>query len=142
MGLLLLSLGSALVFALIVFFICEEKSLKNANFSDMKGLFTEELKPSECIGQFHTIKYMFVYGVLLVLFDLLIAKNVFIPNNFTTTDIMAYTFVPSLIGSWIILLVKWTYQPVIKLVSSFMYGAGFITSAIFAFAITYFPQIS
>lgn len=140
MGLLMIVLAVALVFALLVFFICEEKSLKNANFSDMKGLFTEELKAGECIGEFNTVRYMFVYIIVLTLFDLIVANMVFLPNNFALTEAMLYTFVPSLVGSWIILLVKWTYQPVIKLVSSFMYGAGFIGASIFAFSIIYVLQ--
>jgi len=142
MGLLLISLACALVFGLTVFFICEEKSLTNANFSDMKGLFTEELKFSECIGEFHTVRYMFAYVVLLFLFDLVIAQTVFIPNGFGLAEIMAYIFMPSLVGSWLILLVKWTYQPVIKVISSFMYGAGYIGAATFAFAITYIASIA
>jgi len=142
MGMLLISLASALVFGLVVFFICEEKSLTNANFSDMKGLFTEELKLSECIGEFHTIRYMFAYVVVLFFFDLIIAQMVFIPNGFGMAEIMAYVFMPSLVGSWLILLIKWTYQPVIKVISSFMYGAGYIGAAVFAFAFTYITSVT
>ena len=142
MGMLLISLASCLVFALVVFFICEEKSLTNANFSDMKGLFTQELKFSECVGEFSTVKYMLVYGAILFFFDMIIAQTVFIPNGFGIAEIMAFIFVPSLVGSWLILLVKWTYRPVIKVISSFMYGAGFIGAAVFAFAITYVTSVA
>ena len=142
MATLMITLAAGLVFGLLVFFFCEEKSLKNANFSDMKGLFTEELKPAECIGEFNTIRYMLLYGALLFVFDLVVANMVFIPNNLGISEIMAYVFMPSLVGSWIILLVKWTYQPVIKLISSFMYGAGFIGAAIFAFGITYLTAVA
>ena len=142
MGLLMIALVAGLVFGLVTFFVAEEKSLKDANFSDMKGLFTEELKASECVGQFHTVKYMFLYVIVLTVFDFIVANMVFIPNNFALAEVMAYTFMPSLVGSWIILLVKWTYQPVIKLVSSFMYGAGFIGASVTAFAITYILQQS
>ena len=61
----------------------------------------------------------------------------FLANGFGLQEILAYTFIPSLVGSWVILLVKWTYQPVIKLASSFMYGAGFIGASSVAFLITY-----
>ncbi|MDF1876447.1 hypothetical protein JHD47_01285 [Sulfurimonas sp. SAG-AH-194-L11] len=142
MGILLITLASALVFGLVIFFICEEKSLTNANFSDMKGLFTEELKLSECIGQFSTVKYMLAYVGALFFFDLIIAQTVFLPNNFGMSQVMAYVFMPSLVGSWIILLVKWTYQPMIKLISSFMYGAGYIGAAVFAFALTYVTSVA
>lgn len=138
MGTMLLVMAAGLTFGLIVFFICEEKSLKDANFSDMKGLFTQELQASACIGQFQTVRYLLIYLVLLLIFDLVIANLVFLPNKFAIQEILAYIFIPSLVGSWIILLVKWTYQPVIKLASSFMYGAGFIGASSIAFGITYF----
>ncbi|MDQ7067099.1 MAG: hypothetical protein Q9M40_03330 [Sulfurimonas sp.] len=137
MGILLISLAGALIFGLIVFFICEEKSLTNANFSDMKGLFTEELKLSECVGEFNTIRYMFAYVAILFFFDLAIIQTVFIPNDFGVAEKMAFIFMPSLVGSWLILLVKWTYQPVIKVISSLMYGAGSIGAAVLAFGISY-----
>ena len=138
MGTMLLVMGAGLFFALIVFFICEEKSLKDADFSDMKGLFTKELKASECAGQFQTIRYLTIYFIVLLVFDLAIANYVFIPNGFGLQEVLAYTFIPSLLGSFIILLVKWTYQPVIKLVSSFLYGSVFMGSAAIAFSITYY----
>ena len=137
MGTILLVMAAGLTFGLIVFFICEEKSLKNADFSDMKGLFTQELQASAAVGQFQTVRYLLIYLVILLVFDLVIANLVFLPNEFALREILAYTFIPSLVGSWIILLVKWTYQPVIKLASSFMYGAGFIGASSIAFAITY-----
>lgn len=138
MGTMLLLILAGLIFALIVFFICEEKSLKDADFSDMKGLFTQELKAYECIGKFQTIRYLVIYFVVLVIFDLAIAKLVFIPNGFGLQEVLAYTFIPSLLGSWMILLVKWTYQPVIKLASSFMYGSVFMGASAVAFLIAYF----
>jgi len=141
MGILLITLASALVFGLVIFFICEEKSLTNANFSDMKGLFTEELKLSECMGEFNTVRYMLLYGAILLFFDLIVAQFVFIPNDFGSAQMMAYIFMPSLVGSWLILLVKWTYQPVIKVISSFMYGAGYIGAAVMAFGITYLTSM-
>ena len=137
MGILLITLASALIFALVVFFYCEEKSLTDAEFSDMKGLFTEEVKLSECMGKFSTVRYMLAYGAILFFFDLVIAQLVFIPNGFAMPQMMAYIFMPSLVGSWLILLVKWTYQPVIKIISSLMYGAGYMGAAILAFGLTY-----
>lgn len=138
MGTMLLLIGAGLIFALIVFFICEEKSLKNADFSDMKGLCTKELKASECLGEFNTVRYLVVYFVVLLGFDLAVANFIFIPKGFGLQEALAYTFIPSLLGSAVILLVKWTYQPIIKLVSSFMYGSVFIGAAASAFLITYF----
>jgi hypothetical protein len=50
---------------------------------------------------------------------------------------MAYVFLPSLIGSLIILLVKWRFQPLLKLISSFLFGAGYIGASAFAVAVTH-----
>lgn len=138
MGTLLITLGAGLFFGLIVFFICEEKSLKDADFSDMKGLFTAERKVTECAGEFNTIRYLVIYFAIMLVFDLAVATLVFAPNGFGMQEMLAFTFVPSLIGSWVILLVKWTYQPIIKLVSSFMYGSVYMGAAITAFVLTYF----
>ena len=141
MGTMLLILTGGLFFGLIVFFICEEKSLKDADFSDMKGLFTQELKAVDSLKKFQTIKYLVVYFIALVIFDLVIINLVLDPNALEWSVVLAYTFMPSLVGSWFILLVKWTYQPVIKLASSFMYGAGYIAAAAISFGVTHFILI-
>ena len=138
MGTMLLMLIGGLFFGLIVFILCEERSLKDADFSDMKGLFTQEIKASESLDKFHTVKYMVIFVVLLSIFNLVVINIILNPNELEWKDMLAYTFMPSLVGSWFILLVKWTYQPIIKLASSFMYGAGFIGASIVAFAITNF----
>ncbi|MDF1874386.1 hypothetical protein JHD48_01405 [Sulfurimonas sp. SAG-AH-194-I05] len=138
MLLMMLTLGGGLLFGLIVFIICEEKSLKDADFSDMRGLFTAERKISDCAGEFNTVRYLGIYFVLMLAFDLVLANVVFVPNNLGLMEMLGYTFAPALIGSWIILLVKWTYQPIIKLVSSFMYGSVYIGASILSFGITHF----
>lgn len=137
MGTMMLLIGGGLFFSLLVFFICEEKSLKDANFSDMKCLVTEEVEVSKCFEQFNTIRYMAIYFIVLLGFTLAIANMIFIPRGFGLLEIMAFTFVPSILGSGIILLVKWTYQPVIKLISSFMFGSGFMGASAVAFSVTY-----
>ena len=137
MGTLLLALGGALVLALVVFFVCEEKSLKDADFSDMKGLCTTELDPKECMSKFDTVKYMFIYIAVLFIADLVVANTIFKANEFGLTEVLLYTFVPSLVGSWLILLIKGKYQPVMKLASSFMYGAGYMGASILAFVISF-----
>ncbi|MBT8349472.1 MAG: hypothetical protein KJP24_08420, partial [Sulfurovum sp.] len=58
------------------------------------------------------------------------------PNGFGLGFSMAYVFLPSLIGSLIILLIKWRFQPLLKLISSFMFGAGYIGASAFAVAAT------
>ncbi|MBL4730481.1 MAG: hypothetical protein JKY28_03775 [Sulfurimonas sp.] len=141
MGILLIALGAGLFFGLFIFFICEEKSLKNADFSDMKGLFTAEKKISEVAGEFNTIRYLMIFFLIMLAFDFTVIYFLFEANSFGMQEILAYIFTPALLGSWIILLVKWTYQPIIKLVSSFMFGSVYMGAAITAFAITYFLSL-
>lgn len=137
MGTVLVLIGIAFVFALLVFFYCEEKSLKDVQFSDMKCMITEEANISECFEKFQTVRYLAFYFAVMFIFDVLIANFVYLPNGFGLLEITLYTFVPSLVGSGIILLVKWTYQPVIKLISSFMYGSMYMGASGLAFVLTY-----
>lgn len=133
----LVLIGVGFVFGLLVFFFCEEKSLKDVNFSDMKCLIKEDAKISECFEKFKTVRYLAVYFAIMFVFDVLIANFVYLPHGFGLLEIVLYTFVPSLIGSGIILLVKWTYQPIIKLISSFMFGSIFMGASGLAFTLTY-----
>jgi len=137
MGTVMLLIGGSLVFSLMIFFVCEERSLKDANFSDMKCLVTENVDISQCFDQFQTIRYLAIYFLTLVVFDLVIANLVFLPHSFGLLEILAYTFITSFLGSALILLVKWTYQPVIKLISSFMFGSIFMGASALAFALSY-----
>ena len=138
MGTMMLLIGGGLIFALLTFFICEEKSLKDANFSDMKCLVTEEIELSKCFEQFNTVRYMGIYFIVLLAADLAIANLIFIPQGFGLLEAMSFTFVPSILGSGVILLVKWTYQPMIKLISSFLFGSVFMGAAGIAFGLTFF----
>jgi len=137
MGTLMLVIGAGLFYSIIIFFICEEKSLKDANLSDMKCLVTEEVDVSECFEKYNTVRYMVIYFIAVFIFALVVAKYVHIPNGFGLGEILAYIFIPSAIGSLIILLVKWRFQPVIKLISSFMFGGGYMSATAAAFAIMY-----
>jgi len=137
MGMLMIAIGIGFFGSIIVFFIAEEMSLKDADFSDMKCLVTQELSMDECLSKYSTIKYMvmFIFAVLIIGF--LVSTQIFIPNEFSLGFLMAYVFLPSLMGSLIILLVKWKFQPLIKLVSSFMFGAGYMGASAFAVAVTH-----
>lgn len=137
MGTVLVLIGIGFVFGLLVFFFCEEKSLKDVKFSDMKCMITEEANISECFEKFKTVRYLAFYFAVMFVFDLLVANFVYLPNGYGLLEITLYTFVPSLVGSGIILLVKWTYQPVIKLISSFLYGSIFMGASGLAFTLTY-----
>ena len=99
MGTVMLLIGGGLFFSLLVFFICEEKSLKDANFSDMKCLVTEEVEVSKCFEEFKTIRYLATYFVILFIFDALIANFIYLPQGFGLLEIISYTFATSLICS-------------------------------------------
>lgn len=137
MGTIMIVIGAGLVLSLIVFFICEEKSLKDVNMSDMKCLVTEEVNVSECFEKYNTVRYMLTYFALVFILAAIVASQVYLPNQFGLGEVLAYTFIPSLLGSLIILLVKWRYQPVIKLISSFMFGGGYMGATGLAFALIY-----
>jgi hypothetical protein len=80
---------------------------------------------------------MFFYFVAVFIFSLVVVNMVHIPNHFGLGEVLASVFIPSAIGSLLILLIKWRFQPMIKLISSFMFGAGYISATSFAFAIVY-----
>jgi len=138
MGTLMLVIGAGLFYNMIVFYICEEKSLKDADLSDMKCLIKEEVDMSECFEKYNTLQYMFIYLVSAFIFAALVTHFFLIPAGTDLAGMMAYVFIPSLIGSLLILLVKWKYQPFIKLASSFMYGSGYMTATAIAVALLNF----
>ena len=133
----MIAIGIGFFGSIIIFFIMEELSLKDADFSDIKDVFTKELSLDDSLSKYGTIKYMtlFIFAVLCI--GLLVSTQILIPNNFSLGYLMAYVFLPSMIGSLIILLVKWRFQPLLKLLSSFMFGAGYIGASAFAVAITH-----
>jgi hypothetical protein len=137
MDMLMIAIGVALFVSMVIFFILEEKSLKNADFSDMKCLVTQEVDMNECLTTYSTIKYMALYFVFVFIMGLVLSLEILIPNGLGLGEVMAYVFVPSLIGSLVILLIKWKFQPLIKIVSSFLFGAGYMSGSGLAVAITY-----
>jgi len=138
MGMLMIAIGIGFFASIIVFFIAEELSLKDANFSDIKDACTsEELNLNGLLGEYRTIKYMALYALSVFIIGYLISIQILIPNHFNLGFLMAYVFLPSMIGSLIILLVKWRFQPLLKLISSFLFGAGYMASSAFALAITH-----
>lgn len=138
MGMLMIAIGIGFFGSIIIFFIAEEMSLKDANFSDIKDAWTgDELNLNDLLGKYGTIKYMAFFIIAVFIIGILISKQILIPNQFSLGFLMAYVFLPSMIGSLIILLVKWRFQPLLKLISSFMFGAGYMGASAFAVAITH-----
>ncbi|HFD14037.1 MAG TPA: hypothetical protein ENJ34_01900 [Epsilonproteobacteria bacterium] len=137
MGMLMIAIAIGFFSSIIIFFIMEEMSLKDADFSDIKDVFTEELNLNELVGKYATIKYMALYIIAVFVVGFLVSMLILIPSGFSLGFLMAYVFLPSMIGSLIILLVKWRFQPLLKLISSFMFGAGYIGASAFAVAVTH-----
>jgi ABC-type sugar transport system permease subunit len=137
MGMLMIAIGLGYFGSFILFLISEEMSLKDSDFSDIKDAFTKELSIDESLSKYGTIKYMAMYVIGVFIIGLLISTQILIPNHFGLGFIMAYVFLPSMIGSLIILLVKWRFQPLLKLISSFLFGAGYIGASAFAVAVTH-----
>jgi len=137
MGMFMIAIGIGLFGSIITFFIAEEMSLKDADFSDIKDTFTKELSFDESLSKFGTIKYMTMYIAVVFIIGILVSTQILIPQDLGLGLLMAYVFLPSLIGSLVILLVKWRFQPLLKLISSFMFGAGYMSASAFAIAITH-----
>lgn len=137
MGMLMIAIGIGFFGSIIIFFIAEELSLKDADFSDIKDVCTQELNLGELVNKYGTIKYMLMFVVAVFIIGYLVASQIMIPNHFSLGYAMAYVFLPSMIGSLIILLVKWRFQPLLKLISSFMFGAGYIGASAFGVAVTH-----
>lgn len=137
MGMLMIAIGIGLFGSIITFFIMEEMSLKDSNFSDIKDAFTKELSLDESLAKYGTIKYMTMYMVIVFIIGVLVSTQILIPAGLGLGLLMAYVFLPSLIGSLVILLIKWRFQPLLKLISSFMFGGGYMAASAFAIAVTH-----
>ncbi len=137
MGMLMIAIGIGLFGSIITFFIAEEMSLKDADFSDIKDAFTKELSLDESLAKYGTIKYMTMYVVIVFIIGILVSTQLLIPQGLGLGLLMAYVFIPSLIGSLVILLIKWRFQPLLKLISSFMFGGGYMVASAFAISVTH-----
>jgi len=137
MGMLMIAIAIGLFGSIITFFIMEEMSLKDADFSDIKDAFTKELSLDESLAKYGTVKYMTMYVAIVFIIGILVSTQILIPAELGLGLLMAYVFLPSLIGSLVILLIKWRFQPLLKLISSFMFGGGYMAASAFAIAVTH-----
>ena len=137
MGTLLITISVAFAVAFVTFIVCEEKSLKNADLSDLKLVCTEEVNISSVFEQYNTIRYLATYGFIVFLMAIIVAYFVFVPRGYGLAEVMAYVFFPSMFGSLAILLVKWRFQPFIKLASSFFYGSIYMAASALGMAVVY-----
>ena len=137
MGMLITAIGIGFLASIITFFIVEEMSLKDSNFSDIKDAFTKELSLDESLAKYGTVKYMTMYVAVVFIIGILVSTQILIPSGSGLGLLMIYVFLPSFLGSLVILLIKWRFQPLLKLISSFMFGAGYMAASAFALAVTH-----
>ena len=137
MGMLMIAIGIGYFGSFSLFLILEELSLKDTDFSDIRDAFTQELSIDDIMTKYGTIKYMVMYIVGVFIIGILTSTQILIPNGYGLGMLMAYVFLPSMIGSLVILLLKWRFQPLLKLISSFLFGAGYIGASAFAVAVTH-----
>jgi len=126
-----------LAYSLIIFFICEEKSLKKKKLSQAKCIKYDELKVFVCFEEYQTFKYAGYFFVSVFIYAILIAKFSFIQHSLGLVEVISYIGLSAFIGSTYILLFKWRKDLLVKVFSSFMFGAIFIASNILAFGISY-----
>lgn len=136
-----LFMGIGLVYSLIAFFICESRSLKMGQFSDKQCSLKEEKGFKDSFKQHYTLKYMLYYFLMVFIFSIFIVNLSYIPNGFWYTEIIPYLSITPLLGALFILFFKWRSEPVLKILSSFLFLSGFILASGSAFVMSYMIHI-
>jgi len=126
-----------LAFSLIIFFICEEKSLKNKKLAKEMCINYDASKVFVCFEEYNTFKYAGYFFLSVFIYTVLIAKFSFIEHNLGLTEVISYIALTALIGSAYIILFKWKKDLLVKVFSSFMFGSVFIASSTAAFTLSY-----
>ena len=126
-----------LAYSLIIFFICEEKSLKNKKLVKDKCIQYDTSKVFVCFEEYQTLRYAGYFFVSVFIYSILIAKFSFIEHSLKLPEVISYIALSAFIGSAYIILFKWRKDLLVKVFSSFMFGSIFITSSALAFALSY-----
>ncbi len=126
-----------LAYSLIIFFICETKSLQHKKECDMRDIQFDTNKVYLCLEEYQTLKYAGIFFVLVVIYTLIIAYLDFIPHKLGLLEVLSYIFITAFLGSLYIVIFKFNKDLIIKIFSSLMYGSIFIVSSSVAFAISY-----
>ena len=129
--------GIALAYSLIIFFLCEEKSLRHKKLSEMKCIEYDAMKVHVCLEKYQTFRYAGYYFVSVLIFTIIIARLSFVKHQLGLPEVLSYIFLTALIGSTFILLFKWKKDLLIKVFSSFMFGSIFIAASAIGFAVSY-----
>ena len=126
-----------LVFSLIVFFICENLSLKHKQKCEIENTEFDINKVYLCLEQYKTLQYAGIFFILVFIYTLIIAYLDFIPHNLGLIEILSYIFTTAFLGSLYIIIFKWNRELLIKVFSSFMFGSLFISASAIGFAVSY-----
>jgi len=127
----------SLAYSLVMFFICENKSLQHKKITDLKCLEYDVKKVYVCLEKYQTFKYAGIFFILIFIYTLIIAYLDFVPHNLGLIEIIAYIALTAFLGSLYILIFKWNKGVLIKVFSSLMFGSIFIASSAVAFVIAY-----
>ena len=129
--------GIALIYSLIIFFLCEEKSFKQKKLSDLKEIEYDVEKVFVAFEKYQTLRYAGYYFAAVLIYTLVIAELSFVKHGLGLIEVIAYIGLTAFIGSLFIFLFKWRKDLLIKVFSSFMYGSLFIAASGIGFAIAY-----
>ncbi|RUM74308.1 MAG: hypothetical protein DSZ12_05760, partial [Sulfurovum sp.] len=86
MATVMIAIGVGLFYSLGIFFICEEKSLKNSDLSDIKLIVEEEVDISKFFAEYQTVKYLSYFFIAIFLFAVILANYVYIPHHFGLSE--------------------------------------------------------
>ena len=126
-----------LIYAIIVFFIVENLSLKHKDSVENECVIYDVNKVYICLEKYQTIKYAIIYLILLAIYASILAIIDFIPKELGLMEVLVYIFTTAFLGSLYILIFKWRKDFIIKIFSSLMFGSLFIAGSAIGFAISY-----
>ena len=129
--------GIGLIYSLIIFYLCEEKSLKHKKLSELKQIEYDVEKVFVSFEKYQTLRYAGYYFLSVLIYTLIIGKITFVAHHLGLLEVLSYTFLTALLGSTYIILFKWRKDLLIKIFSSFMYGSIFIAATGIGFALVY-----
>ena len=129
--------GLALIYSLIIFFLCEEKSLKHKKLTELREVEYDPQKVFVALEKYQTLRYAGYYFVAVLVFTLVMAYVAFVKHHLGLLEVISYIFLTAFTGSLIIFLFKWRKNLLIKVFSSFMFGSLFIAASGIGMAIAY-----
>ncbi len=129
--------GIGLIYSLVIFFLCEEKSLKQKKLSELQAIEFDVEKVFVAFEKYQTFRYAGYYFAAVLVYTIIIAKLSFVEHHLGLIAVVAYIGLTAFIGSAVIFLFKWKKDLLVKVFSSFMFGSLFIAASGIGFALAY-----